>query len=309
MTAGPVAPSSYADFSGLEALKRGARANDSSALRETARQFESLFTRMMLKSMREASLGEGMGDSQETAFYQDMFDQQLSVQLSKGNGIGLASSLVEQLVRAGATGATGAGAAGNGATVDPTTVPLSVPTTMRAAPPSDTARQNFVTQLRPLAEQAAGRLGVAPESIIAHAALETDWGRHLPADARGSSSNLFGIKAGGSWQGSSTQSLTSEFSSAGAQQLLQGFRSYDSAAGSVADYSSLLSGSPRYAAALNTGSDVTAFATALKHGGYATDPDYVQKLVATAASVRHYLEPAALKGGEELPIAAGRQSI
>ena len=38
--------------------------------------------------------------------------------------------------------------------------------------------------------------------------------------------------------------------------------------------------------ALNTGADVTAFATALKRGGYATDPDYVQKLVATAAAVR-----------------------
>jgi flagellar protein FlgJ len=48
----------------------------------------------------------------------------------------------------------------------------------------------------------------------------------------------------------------------------------------------LLSGSPRYAAALNTGSNVQAFGSGLQRGGYATDPDYVNKLVATVATLR-----------------------
>ena len=51
------------------------------------------------------------------------------------------------------------------------------------------------------AEQVAAKLGVATESVIAHAALETGWGRSLPADAGGGSNNYFGIKAGASWRG------------------------------------------------------------------------------------------------------------
>jgi flagellar protein FlgJ len=40
---------------------------------------------------------------------------------------------------------------------------------------------------------------------------------------------------------------------------------------------------------LGTGADVQAFATALQRGGYATDPAYAQKLVATAATVRQQI--------------------
>jgi flagellar protein FlgJ len=58
------------------------------------------------------------------------------------------------------------------------------------------------------------------------------------------------------------------------------FRAYGSVAENVADYVRVLR-EPRYAAALDTGSDVRAFATALQRGGYATDPEYANKLVAT----------------------------
>ena len=47
-------PRIYSDFAGLDQLKRGARANDPEALRAVARQFESLFARMMIQSMRDA---------------------------------------------------------------------------------------------------------------------------------------------------------------------------------------------------------------------------------------------------------------
>jgi peptidoglycan hydrolase FlgJ len=301
MTIGTVAPTNYADFSGLEALKGGARADDSKSVREAARQFESLFTRMMLKSMREANLGQGMGDSEQTAFYQDMYDQQLSVQLSKGDGLGLATRLVEQLVKSGVT-------RGTAVVADPAAT-TAAPIAMRGTEVTEAQRNQFVEQIRPLAEKAAAQLGVAPESIIAHAALESGWGRHLPADQSGTSFNLFGIKATASWQGQAARATTTEFNGATPQQLPQNFRSYDSLADGVADYSSLLSGNSRYTNALHTGSDVTAFATALKRGGYASDPDYVQKLVATAASVRRYLESPAFKSGNVLPITAGEQSI
>ncbi len=266
MSTAPVTPSYYADFSGLEGLKAGARSQQPDAVRETARQFESLLTRMMLKSMREASMGQSLGDSEETSFYQDMYDQQLAVQISKGEGLGLASRLMEQLVRSGAVRG------------DSTQVTQA----------TDAERMNFVAQLRPLATQAAAQLGVAPEAVIAHAALETGWGKHLPATDSGSSFNLFGVKATAG-SGPAAQAMTSEYIDGQPAQLPQDFRRYDSLQAGMADYTSILSGLGRYASALNTGSDVQAFASGLQRGGYATDPRYAEKLVATAHSVRHYL--------------------
>jgi flagellar protein FlgJ len=110
----------YADPTGLTALRRGAAAQTPVAILETAKQFESLFTRMMLKSMRDASPGDSMFGSDQQDFYQDMFDQQLSVQLSKGKGVGLADVLVRQLMQGagalpGADGQQGAAAADAGA--------------------------------------------------------------------------------------------------------------------------------------------------------------------------------------------------
>ncbi len=63
MTAGPTNVSFYADPKGLAALKSDAKARDPGALKEVAKQFESLFTQMLLKSMREANKSLSDGDS------------------------------------------------------------------------------------------------------------------------------------------------------------------------------------------------------------------------------------------------------
>jgi peptidoglycan hydrolase FlgJ len=295
MSTSAVSPSYYADFNGLERLKGAARADDPAAIRAAARQFESLFTRMLLKTMREASLGDGLGDSEQTQFYQDMYDQQLSVALSQGRGLGLADLLVEQLTRSGlAKSAAGAGAA---ATAAP-------PPTAAVSPQ---AQADFVRAMTPWAEAAGRRLGVAPDSIIAQAALESGWGRHLPAADGQSSFNFFGVKAQRGWSGGAVNARTTEFDARGAQRVNADFRRYDSAAAGTADYADLLAGNARYAAALNTGSDVTAFATALQRGGYATDPDYVRKLVATADVVRQLRTPG-LQSAPDLPTTTGEGS-
>lgn len=91
----------YTDLQGLAALRRDARAQDPAALREAARQFEAVFTRMMLESMRDASGGDPMFDSEESRFYRDMFDNQLAVEMTKGRGLGLAEMLVAQVMRGG----------------------------------------------------------------------------------------------------------------------------------------------------------------------------------------------------------------
>lgn len=319
MSTAPVNPGYYADFSGLTSLKRAVREDSPQAIRQVARQFESLLTHMLLKSMREAKLGDGLGDSQETEFYQDMFDQQLALQLSQGKGLGLADMLVQQLTKSGLAGTKGAHApvaeAARAAPASSVPAPVAAPTTAGAAveapavpalPPgaplaaartgaplavaaravSVPEQAAFVRQLAPYAERAAQRLGVTPDALIAHAALETGWGRHVPSGEAGSSNNLFGIKATGRWNGSAVTTQTVEYTGGVAATLPQPFRAYPTLEQGINDYVNLLSTSPRFRAALGTGNDVHAFASGLARGGYATDPAYAPKLAATAEQVR-----------------------
>lgn len=308
MSNGTVAPTYYADFSGLEGLKRNVKADDPKAIRAVAQQFESLFTSMMLKSMRAAKLGEGLGDSQQSDLYQDMYDQQVALKISQGKGIGLADMLVQQLTRAGAAKAAAGAISGPSATGGAATAPAAA-----AAPAvTDAQKIGFVQQLTPLATQAGAQLGVSADTLIAQAALETGWGRHVPAaSSGGSSQNLFGVKAGASWSGAATTALTSEYGPAGATTVSQSFRAYSSVQQGVNDYVTLLQRNSRYQGALGTGSDVNAFASALSSGGYATDPDYAQKLQATAANVKALRSAAAaapLKLSAVLPMASGAGS-
>jgi flagellar protein FlgJ len=301
----PVAPTYYADFQGLEGLKGNVKANDPKAIRAAAQQFESLFTNMMLKSMREAKLSSGLGDSQEGDLYQDMYDQQIALKMSQGKGLGLADMLVAQLTRnramkaggtgnvgaVGAAGGTGAGAGAAGAATRPAALApingaVSAPAESKPAP-TTADKISFMKNIEPFAQQAGSQLGVAPDTLIAQAALETGWGQHMPTASNGSSSsNLFGIKAGSGWSADSVNSQTTEVINGQTSVLPQAFRSYGSMEQGVNDYVSLLTHNARYQQALGTGSDVHAFAGALARGGYATDPHYVQKLQATAAAVK-----------------------
>jgi len=287
-----------ADPRSLEGLKRDAAAGDRSpeTLRAVAQQFEGVFARMLIKSMRETSFGDGLMDSEQSDFYRDMFDQQLSVELAKGRGLGLADMLMRQL-----SGIDGQPAASTDATTGATTTAAPVTTTSDASWPPAT-REDFVRQVWPHAQAAAQRLGVDPATIVSHAALETGWGRSLPRGADGEPSfNLFGIKAGGGWKGAAVNASTLEYSQGVAANTVQPFRAYDSIAAGLADYANVLGSNPRYAAARNTGGDVAAFASALQRGGYATDPSYATKLQAVAAQVT-----ALLGGGDSLKTAAAR---
>ena len=312
----------YADFGALSALKKDIKGgNDPQAIREAARQFESLFTDMMLKAMREAKLGDGLGDSEESKLYQDMYDQQLALQMSQGKGLGLADLLVQQLMRSAATssasaasptgapaGASGAPGAANGpaaTTGSPTPAPAPVSSATHAQ------KFSFVQMLMPYAQRAGAQLGVAPDSLIAQAALETGWGQHIPSGSGGSSNNLFGVKAGGGWHGASVASTTLEYEQGAPLSSTQNFRAYSSLQQGMNDYVSLLQGAAALQPALGTGADVTAFASALQRGGYATDPHYAAKLTATAGlvqSLRAHVQAAALKVPVSLPKTSGGES-
>ena len=266
----------FADFQGLASLKNDAKAQAPTALKEAARQFESLFTQMLLKSMREAnkSFGEdSMFGSDQADMYQDMFDDQIAMQMSKGKGLGLADMLIKQL--AGTVGTAGEASA---------TAPSSPTANLQTLSAS---KDDFLRTLRPHAEQAAREIGVDPNALLAQAALETGWGRSMPCNAQGECSfNLFGIKAGTQWSGATVNVPTLEFESGIPVRKVERFRAYDSPADSFRDYAALIRGSARYANARGAGDNVEAFASALQQGGYATDPHYAQKIAAVASEVR-----------------------
>jgi len=87
----------YTDFNGLSKLKGQARKESPEALKEVAKQFESIFLNNVLKSMRAAKLADGAMDNDQSKFYNDMYDQQLAVHLSGSPGVGLADLIVKQL--------------------------------------------------------------------------------------------------------------------------------------------------------------------------------------------------------------------
>ncbi|TFW23601.1 glycoside hydrolase family 73 protein [Duganella callida] len=139
-------------------------------------------------------------------------------------------------------------------------------------------QQQFLASIKPWAEDAAGKLGVAPELVAAHAALESGWGKQPLRNGTASSNNLFGVKAGGGWQGEVALARTTEYEQGAMLKKTERFRSYPDAASAFRDYADLLSSNPRYQAALNAGTDAHAFASGLAKAGYATDPHYADKL-------------------------------
>ena len=94
---GTASPWSYADFAGLAELRASARAHDPEALEAVARQFQGVFLKMMLKSMRDALPGDPLFDGESTRLYRDLFDHQISLELSRSENLGIAEMLVRQL--------------------------------------------------------------------------------------------------------------------------------------------------------------------------------------------------------------------
>lgn len=160
---------------------------------------------------------------------------------------------------------------------------------VQSAKPDDgsSAQHDFVSSIAPWAQEAGNRLGVAPEIVAAHAALESGWGnRPLKQAGGGDTNNLFGLKAGGNWRGDVAQAVTTEYEQGSAVPKVERFRSYPDRATAFRDYTQMLLTNPRYRSALNVGGDVHAFARGLAQGGYATDPAYAEKLARVATRIQ-----------------------
>ena len=186
-----------ADVQSLQNLKRDATQNDPAATKEAARQFESLFMREMIKSMREATMKSGLLDGAHGDLGTDMLDQQLSVQMSGQPG-GLSEIIARQLAQA-----MGVEPAATSHATTPSTLslggalknnaPTSGPVTTTPAP---AGRDAFVQHLSGTAERVAQESGIPAAFMLGQAGHETGWGKSAIKKADGSDSfNLFGIKA------------------------------------------------------------------------------------------------------------------
>lgn len=268
----------YADLHGLSELKAKAGRNpdDLDTLKQVASQFESMFTQMLLKAQRDASFGDPLFDSSAMDFYKDMHDKQLSLHMAENGGVGLADMIVAQLSRGKVPETSASDARLEGYFSAP--VARAPMITKQEQTWGDA--QEFVEQLRPHAQRGAEALGVDPEFIMAQAALETGWGQSVPADARGTSFNVFGIKAQSDWSGERIWSKTLEYSGEQFESVREPFRRYQSLGDSVDDYVNFLQQNPRYQDALKAATQgAEAFAQELGKAGYATDPQYSEKII------------------------------
>lgn len=264
--------SAITDFTQYTTLRKAAGENDPAALREVANQFEALFLQTMLKSMRDASIGDPLfGESEQLEMYQGMMDQQLAVEMASGKGVGLADMLVRQL------GGTDAASSSRPDAAYP--IQRASPVTSRLEKPAWSDPDAFARDIWPHAERTAKKLNVAPEAIVAQAALETGWGKHVMPDNNGETSfNLFGIKSGSGWSGDQVVRNTLEFRDGVPHQEQAKFRSYANVSSAFADYTDFIAENPRYESVRGSGDDTSGFARALQESGYATDPEYAQKI-------------------------------
>ncbi len=300
----------YADFSSLSALKTKAQKDPDSALREVTQQFESIFINMLLKNMRSTNeaIGGGLFSSAQTKQYQEMMDSQMAQTLAKSGGIGLSEALIRQYQQTSPETSTSQSrqddtdflnqvakqdlariqVLAKQASADfiksvqdqdgltPQAVTDKTPSALSVVFDSP---DEFVNSLWPHAQAAAQKIGVDPKAVLAQAALETGWGKYPIAKEDGAASfNLFGIKADSRWQGDRAVVNTLEYRDGVAKREKAAFRAYQSFSESFDDYARFLQTSERYQEALRVGENATAFTQSLQHGGYATDPQYAQKI-------------------------------
>ena len=160
-------------------------------------------------------------------------------------------------------------------TVTPTPAPNTVPidnvitprnATNRASVKVTPTKQSFIKEMTPYAVEVGKRLGIDPRVIIGQAALETGWGKHAPQN------NYFGIKGkGGTY-------TTTEVINGKPITTTASFRGYKDMGDSVRGYGDFILGNKRYANAIGL-QDPYEYLTEISKAGYATDPDYRDKIM------------------------------
>lgn len=290
------------DVRGAQDLRAQFKTDPDAAVKTAAQEFEALFLQMVMKSMRATTSQDSFMESDSSRFFTGMLDQQMAQDLSRTGTVGLAEMLEAQLSRqinpssarqaAAAYGDVerlammaprghGAGMGlrgGAGSSADKLAQVGGVGASAGTQTGTPQTPKEFVEQVWPHAVEASRTTGIPPQFLVAHAALESGWGKRDIRNQDGSSSNnLFGIKAGKNWQGATTETMTTEYVDGAPVKQKEVFRAYGSYAESFRDYANLLRNNSRYGAVIGS-QDGTEFAKRLQQAGYATDPAYAEKL-------------------------------
>ena len=139
-------------------------------------------------------------------------------------------------------------------------------------------KSEFIPTIAPIVIEENKKRGnpLFPSVVIAQAICESNWGQStimMKANA------IFGIKATSSWKGKVYNANTQEcYDGSTYTNITACFRAYDSLAESIADYFDLILGLSRYQGAINTSSPLECI-TAIKNGGYATSPTYINTIM------------------------------
>ena len=139
--------------------------------------------------------------------------------------------------------------------------------------------REFQEKLGVHAEEASKATGIPAKFMLGQAALETGWGKKQIKTVDGSEShNVFGVKANSSWKGKTVNAVTTEYVDGVAQRKVETFKAYDSYSDAFKDYANMLTKNPRYGNVIAHAKDATSFAYGMQKAGYATDPQYANKL-------------------------------
>jgi len=150
-------------------------------------------------------------------------------------------------------------------------------------PPSvpEASERDFIERHAPAAQASRRATGVPASVTLAQAVLETGWGRSVLTRE---DHNVFGMKCFGSPGEHAIgcrDYATFECSpTGGCFDMDATFRAYAEVADSYRDHGALLSQWPRYATAMEHKDDPDRFAREIHKAGYATDPQYADKLIA-----------------------------
>ena len=89
----------YLDFQGLASLRGDAARDPDKAVRATAEQFEAHFLQQMMKTMRESVEKSDLVDGGNMDMYQDLMDKEVSMQMVRRGGVGVADMLEKQMLQ------------------------------------------------------------------------------------------------------------------------------------------------------------------------------------------------------------------
>ena len=317
----------YTDLNSLQSINAIGREDKGEALRKVAEQFESMFVKMMMKSMRDANKvfqEDSIMHSPQEDFYQQMYDDQLSVSLTGKQGMGLADVIYRQLNqeygdpegrkevqwqplddrRKNFSHAIDFNQIEKkntqlkpkkeqtGFEIDTSFVNKTekdiTPAKQANKLQTFASPEAFIKTLYPAAQKVAKEMGVSPQAIVSQAALETGWGKFVihGENSQGEQENSFNF-----FGIKADSRWNGEKVSVTTHEYRDGQRVTEKA--DFRSYPSIEAGlkdyaeflqAQRYDKAMAAGTDIEQYAKELQQAGYATDPKYAQKITRIANS-------------------------